>query len=83
MGRYWAITKRLRPAMVISNNGAKLTSMVILRWPKECEVESQYIAPGKLPKDGFVKSFNARFRDACLNETIFTSLLQARPMFAA
>ncbi len=36
------------------------------------------IAPGKPCQNGFIESFNARLRDECLNETIFTSLTHAR-----
>lgn len=48
--------------------------MAILRWSKERNVEWHYIVSGKPQQDGFIESFNARLRDECLNETIFTSL---------
>ena len=57
--------------------------MAILRWSKERDVEWHYIAPGKPQQNGFIESFNARLRDECLNETIFTSLAQARSVLAA
>jgi putative transposase len=79
----WAIAERSRPAMVVSDNGTELTSMAILRWSKERDVEWHYIAPGKPQQSGFIESFNARLRDECLNETIFTSLAQARSVLAA
>ena len=79
-----AIFERLaRPAMVVSDNGTELTSMAILRWSKERNVEWHYIAPGKPQQNGFIESFNARLRDECLNETIFTSLAHARQVLAA
>ena len=37
-----------------------------------------YIAPGKPQQNGFVESFNGRFRDECLNEHLFSSLVAAR-----
>ena len=37
-----------------------------------------YIAPGKPMQNAFVESFNGRLRDEFLNETLFTSLRQAR-----
>jgi putative transposase len=79
----WAIAERARPAMIVSDNGTELTSMAILRWSKERDVEWHYIAPGKPQQNGFIESFNARLRDECLNETIFTSLAQARSVLAA
>jgi len=69
-----AILERLaKPAMVVSDNGTELTSMAILRWSRDRDVEWHYIAPGKPQQNGFIESFNARLRDECLNETLFTS----------
>ena len=70
--------KRGKPHTVVSDNGTELTSMAILRWNKERNVEWHYIAPGKPYQNGFIKSFNARLRDEFLIETIFTSLAHAR-----
>jgi putative transposase len=67
-----------RPHTIVSDNGTELTSMAILRWSKERNVEWHYIAPGKPYQNGFIESFNARLRDEFLNETIFTSLAHAR-----
>jgi len=41
-------------------------------------VEWHYIAPGKPAQNAFVESFNGRLRDEYLNETLFTSMAQAR-----
>lgn len=53
--------------------GTELTSMAILRWSKERNVEWHNIAPGKPYQNGFIESFDARLRDEFLNETIFTA----------
>jgi putative transposase len=37
-----------------------------------------YIAPGKPTQNAFIESFNGRLRDELLNETLFTSMAQAR-----
>mgnify|MGYP001085498425 CR=1 FL=1 len=37
-----------------------------------------YITPGKPMQNAFIESFNGRPRDELLNETLFTSLAQAR-----
>jgi putative transposase len=34
-------------------------------------------------QNGFVESFNGRLRDECLNETLFTSLAEARSAITA
>ena len=57
--------------------------MAILKWCQETTVEWHYIAPGKPMQDGFVPSFNGSFRDECLNETLFSSLTQARTAITA
>ena len=67
-----------RPAMIVSDNGTELTSHAILRWQEERGVLWHYIAPGKPQQNGFVESFNGRFRDECLNEHLFSSLATAR-----
>ena len=71
-----------KPAMVVSDNGSELTSMAILRWSRDRDIEWRYIAPGKPQQNGFIESFNARLRDECLNETLFTSLGHARQVLA-
>ena len=76
------ITRRGRPAMIVSDNGTELTSMTMLRWSQEKGVEWHYIAPGKPQQNAFVESFNGRLRDECLNETLFTSLAHAREVLA-
>jgi hypothetical protein len=42
-----------------------------------------YIAPGKPQQNAFAESFIGRLRDECLNETLFTSLRQARVVLVA
>jgi putative transposase len=46
------------------------------------QVEWHYIAPGKPQQNGFIESFNARLRDECLNETLFSSLVHVREVLA-
>ena len=71
------------PAMIVSDNGTELTSHAILRWQEERGVLWHYIAPGKPQQNGFVESFNGRFRDECLNEHLFSSLAAARRIIEA
>lgn len=71
------------PAMVVSDNGTELTSHAMLRWQEERSVLWHYIAPGQPQQNGFVESFNGRFRDECLNEHLFGSLPGARRVIEA
>jgi putative transposase len=68
--------------MCVSDNGTELTSMAILRWCQERQVEWHYIAPGKPQQNAFIESFNGRLRDELLNETLFTSLKHVREALA-
>jgi len=72
------IATRGRPRTIVSDNGTELTSNAILCWVDQTDVGWHYIAPGKPMQNAFVESFNGRLRDEFLNETLFTSLLQAR-----
>ena len=60
-----------------------MTSMAVLKWCQETGVDWHYIAPGKPMQNGFIESFNGSFRDECLNETLFSSLPQARQHITA
>lgn len=72
------LAERGRPKMIVSDNGSELTSNAILAWADAARVEWHYIAPGKPMQNGFIESFNGRMRDELLNETLFSSLAQAR-----
>ena len=72
------MTERGKSKMVISDNGSELTSNAILIWADQSRVAWHYIAPGKPMQKTFIESFNGRLRDELLNETLFSSLAQAR-----
>jgi len=67
-----------KPKAIGSDNGTELTSNAILAWTGQTGVDWHYIAPGKPVQNAFIESFNGRLRDEFLNETLFTSLAQAR-----
>ncbi len=69
---------RGKPKMIVSDNGTELTSHAILRWAQDTRVDWHYIAPGKPMQNAFAESFIGRFRDECLNESLFTTLAEAR-----
>ncbi|MBS1164781.1 MAG: family transposase [Proteobacteria bacterium] len=76
------IVERGKPKMIVSDNGTEFTSNAILTWAEKAVVEWHYIAPGKPMQNGFIESFNGRLRDELLNETLFSSLAQARAALA-
>jgi putative transposase len=77
------ITRHGAPLLCVSDNGTELTSTAILSWSQETKIGWHYIAPGKPQQNAFAESFIGRLRDECLNETLFTSLRQARAVLAA
>ena len=72
------IAGRCLPRVIVSDNGTEFTSMAILRWSQDRQIDWHYIAPGKPMQNGFIESFNGSFRDECLNEVLFSSLSEAR-----
>ncbi|MCP1758543.1 putative transposase [Bradyrhizobium elkanii] len=72
------VIERGKPKMVVSDNGSEFTGNAILTWADRNRVAWHYIAPGKPMQNAFIESFNGRLRDELLNETLFTSLAQAR-----
>ena len=52
--------------------------MAVLRWVQETGIDWHYIAPGKPTQNAFIESFNGKLRDECLNETLFSSLVEVR-----
>jgi putative transposase len=66
------------PKTIVSDNGTEFTSMAILKWVQENGIDWHYIQPGKPTQNAFIESFNGKLRDECLNETLFTTLTEAK-----
>jgi putative transposase len=69
---------RPRPKAIVMDNGPELTSKAMFFWSQRTGVKLCFIQPGKPTQNAFVESFNARFRDGCLNQHWFRSLDDAR-----
>jgi len=50
----------------------------VLRWCQEIRIDWHYIAQGKPMQNAFIESFNGSFRDEPFNESLFSSLSEAR-----
>ena len=66
------------PLQIRSDNGPEFISKAVEQWAYENGVDWHFIEPGKPIENAYIESFNARFRDECLNEHWFTSLSDAR-----
>ena len=70
------------PAAVRTDNGPEFTSRAFLAWTHKNGIRHILIEPGKPMQNGYIESFNGKFRDECLNEQWFESSSQAREWIA-
>ena len=66
------------PATIRTDQGPEFTCRALDQWAFEHGVELRLIQPGKPTQNGFIESFNGRFRDECLNEHEFSDVSHAR-----
>lgn len=66
------------PRVIRSDNGKEFCGKAMVAWAHERGVQLRLIEPGKPNQNAYIESFNGRFRDECLNEHWFPSLLHAR-----
>ncbi|WP_425477442.1 IS3 family transposase [Dyella solisilvae] len=66
------------PKVIRSDNGKEFCGRAMVTWAHERGVQLRLIEPGKPNQNAYIESFNGRFRDECLNEHWFPSLLHAR-----
>jgi len=66
------------PATIRTDQGPEFTCRALDQWAFEHGVELRLIQPGKPIQNGFIESFNGRFRDECLNEHWFSDVNHAR-----
>jgi putative transposase len=66
------------PANIRCDNGPELTARAVEEFCEQTGVATSYIDPGAPWQNGWVESFNARFRDEVLDCEIFSSVLEAK-----
>jgi putative transposase len=74
------IESRKKPKTITIDNGSEFTSKVFDQWAYEKGIKLNFIQPGKPMQNGFVESFNGKFRDECLNENWFLNLNHAKEL---
>lgn len=67
-----------KPDIIVTDNGPEFTSKALWQWSYKNKVKLSFIRPGKPMENGYIESFNGRFRDECLNEHWFIDLDDAR-----
>ena len=71
------------PAAVRTDNGPEFTSRAFMGWANTHGIRHILIQLGRPMQNGYIESFNGKFRDECLNEQWFETLRQARTAIAA
>ena len=66
------------PEHIRSDNGPEFTSRAVRGWLSSLGVKAMFIEPGSPWENGYVGSFNGKFRDEFLNREVFSTLTEAR-----
>jgi putative transposase len=78
----WLTSTRARPEVLVSDNGPEFTGKAMDAWAYGLGIKLHFIRPGKPMDNGYVESFNGKFRDECLNAHWFNNLDHARSVIA-
>lgn len=73
--------RRLAQA-IRTDHGPEFSGRALQGWADERGVQLKLIRAGKPTQNAYVESFNARFRDECLNEQVFRNVAHARAVIA-
>ena len=71
------------PERIQVDNGSEFISRVVDQWAYAQGVALHFIRPGKPTDNGYIESFNGKFRDECLNQFWFVNLLEAQERIEA
>lgn len=79
------VLERLReehgiPERLLMDNGPEFTGKALDAWAYSQKVGLEFIRPGKPMENGYIESFNGKFRDECLNSHWFMSMEDARQL---
>ena len=66
------------PKMIRVDNGPEFISKDLDFWAYWNKVKLDFIRPGKPTDNAYIESFNGKFRQECLNENWFLSLVDAQ-----
>ena len=66
------------PEHIRSDNGSEFIERGLRHWLAENRIKTLYIEPVSPWQNGYVESFNARFREECLDREYLWTLTEAR-----
>jgi transposase InsO family protein len=70
------------PEYIRSDNGPEFTAKAVRRWLARLGVRTLFIEPGSPWENGYIESFNGKFREEFLNRELLDTLLEARVLTA-
>jgi len=70
--------RRGTPQFIRSDNGPEFVAEIIRQWLKDLGVQTAFIEPGSPWENGYMESFNGKFRDELLNGEVFDTVIEAR-----
>lgn len=72
-----------KPEAIRSDNGPEFAGNAMDAWAYRTGVKLDFIQPGKPTQNAFCESFNGRFREECLNDNQFQTLVEAQVVIEA
>ena len=70
--------QRGSPKFIRSDNGPEFVAELLRQWLKDLGVQTAYIEPGSPWENGYIESFNGKFRDELLNGEVFDTITEAQ-----
>ncbi|WP_407939248.1 IS3 family transposase [Microbulbifer thermotolerans] len=70
------------PKAIRTDQGPEFTGKALDQWAYRNGVDLKLIQPGRPTQNGYIESFNGKFRDECLNEHWFRDLAHARGLIS-
>lgn len=66
------------PKYLRSDNGSEFVAETVRTWLQRVGVGTLFIEPGSPWENGYIESFNGKFRDELLNGEIFDTIMEAK-----
>jgi len=66
------------PKPFIMDNGPEFTSTQFTQWCKDNGISIYFIEKGRPTQNAYIESFNGKFRDECLSDTVWRDISHAR-----
>ena len=66
------------PGHIYSDNGPEFVAETVRSWLQRLGVKTLFIDPGSPWENGYIESFNGKFRDELLNGEIFDTIMEAK-----